>query len=68
MAIKDPGDPVGSLANWPPRSGSVIKIYNSADTDPLEIFTDSDHCLPHDYHISIVKISKEQFILKNEGY
>ncbi len=52
MAIKDPGDQVGSLAIWPPRSGSVIKIYDSAQ----------------DYHISIVKISKKQFILKNDRY
>ncbi len=41
MSRKDPySDPIGSVINWPPRSGSVIQDYRSPDPDPKEILMD----------------------------
>jgi hypothetical protein len=38
-------DPVGSVTNWPPGSGSgsVIQNYGSVDTVPEEIVKDPQH-------------------------
>ncbi len=35
MSTEDP-DPVGSIINWPPGTGSVIQDYGSVDPDPIE--------------------------------
>ncbi len=42
MSGYDP-DPAGSVINYPPGFGSVMQDYGSADLDPKEIFTDTQH-------------------------
>jgi hypothetical protein len=51
MARKYP-DLSGSVINWPPVSGSwyVIPDYGSADPDPKEFFTNSQHRHKYDGH------------------